>query len=247
MMNRFVNIATYTGFASMYDQRYSSKTSLMNFHSLCKQHPLPNNRVLDLCCGTGEFALALSELGYNVTAVDLSEDMIRIAKQKSGADHVQWICGDITATDWGQDFGAIVSNFDSLNYILDPKAMKRIFKRIYDSLTLNGVLLCDLITPYQVQTFNGVFEFDIEGTILYMHSTQSDDDHSIRRLELKTTTPEGNITEELHFQRGYDPRDINRWLIDIWFQQLYMLDIDKKEYSSISDTSTRVLYAFEKC
>ncbi|MCK8825986.1 class I SAM-dependent methyltransferase [Fuchsiella alkaliacetigena] len=40
-------------------------------------------RVLDVATGTGTYALALADLGYQVLGIDLSEDMIELAKQKA--------------------------------------------------------------------------------------------------------------------------------------------------------------------
>jgi SAM-dependent methyltransferase len=44
-----------------------------------------NARILDIGCGTGRHALELARRGYRVIGVDLSESMLRQARQKSGA------------------------------------------------------------------------------------------------------------------------------------------------------------------
>ena len=41
--------------------------------------------VLDLCCGPGRHSLALAKRGIQVTAVDLSEFLLRKAKDRSGS------------------------------------------------------------------------------------------------------------------------------------------------------------------
>lgn len=50
--------------------------------------------VLDMGCGTGAFALALSEFGYTITAVDASEKMVKIAKRNLRETGVEVIRGD---------------------------------------------------------------------------------------------------------------------------------------------------------
>ncbi|HEV8602394.1 MAG TPA: bifunctional demethylmenaquinone methyltransferase/2-methoxy-6-polyprenyl-1,4-benzoquinol methylase UbiE [Gaiellaceae bacterium] len=52
----------------------------------------PGDRVLDVCCGTGDLALADAEAGGRVTGLDFSEPMLRRARRKS-AD-VEWLEGD---------------------------------------------------------------------------------------------------------------------------------------------------------
>ncbi len=39
--------------------------------------------VLDIACGTGELSLRLIHNGYNVTGVDISEEMLLIAQEKA--------------------------------------------------------------------------------------------------------------------------------------------------------------------
>src|SRR6185503_16817383 len=51
--------------------------------------------VLDLGCGTGRHALWMATAGASVTAVDFSEGMLALARQKPGASAVRFICHDL--------------------------------------------------------------------------------------------------------------------------------------------------------
>ncbi|MCE5222675.1 class I SAM-dependent methyltransferase [bacterium] len=42
-------------------------------------------RVLDVGCGTGNFSIKLAKMGCEVTGIDISEDMLTIAKEKTSA------------------------------------------------------------------------------------------------------------------------------------------------------------------
>jgi len=53
-------------------------------------------RVLDLGCGTGTFALILADRGFDVTGVDPAGGSLRAAREKKGAERVRWIHGDAT-------------------------------------------------------------------------------------------------------------------------------------------------------
>jgi demethylmenaquinone methyltransferase/2-methoxy-6-polyprenyl-1,4-benzoquinol methylase len=55
----------------------------------------PGDRVLDACCGTGDFALADARAGGRVTGLDFSEQMLERARAKSSA--VEWVQGDALA------------------------------------------------------------------------------------------------------------------------------------------------------
>jgi demethylmenaquinone methyltransferase / 2-methoxy-6-polyprenyl-1,4-benzoquinol methylase len=55
----------------------------------------PGDRVLDACCGTGDFALADARAGGRVTGLDFSERILERARAKSSA--VEWVQGDALA------------------------------------------------------------------------------------------------------------------------------------------------------
>jgi demethylmenaquinone methyltransferase / 2-methoxy-6-polyprenyl-1,4-benzoquinol methylase len=55
----------------------------------------PGDRVLDVCCGTGDLAVAAAEAGGTVTGVDFSERMLERARRKSKG--IEWVQGDALA------------------------------------------------------------------------------------------------------------------------------------------------------
>jgi demethylmenaquinone methyltransferase/2-methoxy-6-polyprenyl-1,4-benzoquinol methylase len=52
----------------------------------------PGARVLDVCCGTGDLALADARAGGRVTAVDFAPRMLERARAKS--DEIEWVLAD---------------------------------------------------------------------------------------------------------------------------------------------------------
>ena len=58
----------------------------------------PGQCALDLCCGTGDIALALAEKGAQVTAMDFSEQMLKIAEQRKGDADINYKAGDALNT-----------------------------------------------------------------------------------------------------------------------------------------------------
>jgi len=49
----------------------------------------PGDRALDLCCGTGDLALALAQRGAETTGLDFSPQMLNVAKQRSQKSEVR--------------------------------------------------------------------------------------------------------------------------------------------------------------
>ena len=57
----------------------------------------PGQSLLDLACGTGAMSLLLAGAGYSVTGMDLSPEMLKVARQKSAEQNLalEFFQGDI--------------------------------------------------------------------------------------------------------------------------------------------------------
>jgi demethylmenaquinone methyltransferase/2-methoxy-6-polyprenyl-1,4-benzoquinol methylase len=74
----------------------------------------PGDRVLDVCCGTGDLAVAAAEAGGRVTGVDFSEPMLERARRKSPS--IEWVQGDALALPFeGGTFDALTVGFGVRN------------------------------------------------------------------------------------------------------------------------------------
>ncbi len=65
--------------------------------------------VLDVACGTGGFTLEFARRGFRVVGVDLSVEMVRIARRKArerGLD-AEFIVGDMRRFSFGERFDAV--------------------------------------------------------------------------------------------------------------------------------------------
>jgi SAM-dependent methyltransferase len=73
-----------------------------------EERRIARGRALELGCGTGTNAIALAELGFDVTAVDCSARALELARAKAerAGVRVEWIEADV------QHFGADLPPFD---------------------------------------------------------------------------------------------------------------------------------------
>ncbi|MDD5190228.1 MAG: class I SAM-dependent methyltransferase [Dehalococcoidales bacterium] len=100
--------------------------------------------ILDLCCGTGQLAEKLSAMGYRVTGLDGSAQMLEYARENAPA--VEFVQADARTFALPGKFSAVISAFDSLNHIMKMSDLEQVFARVYDSLKPGGVFLFDLNT-----------------------------------------------------------------------------------------------------
>jgi SAM-dependent methyltransferase len=104
----------------------------------------PGARVLDLCCGTGQLAREMSELGYSVTGIDGSEEMLRYARKN--APSAEFILDDARTFRLTNSFDLVVSMFDSLNHVMTIAELSDVFRNVHDCLKPNGLFLFDMNT-----------------------------------------------------------------------------------------------------
>jgi glycine/sarcosine N-methyltransferase len=83
----------YKELSSVYDIVFPRVEETVEF--LCKDLKA-NAEVLDLACGTGTYSFALAERGHKVTALDLDEDMVKLAIEKKGNLDVEFYVEDMT-------------------------------------------------------------------------------------------------------------------------------------------------------
>lgn len=75
----------YRALSEHYDQLFPLKGPQKTFlHDYLKQEALTS--VLDIGCGTGTYALEISQIGAQVHGVDLSDEMIDISRRKAQAN-----------------------------------------------------------------------------------------------------------------------------------------------------------------
>ena len=104
--------------------------------------------ILDLCCGTGSVAQRLLLMGYQVTGLDGSEEMLNLARQKAPSG--KFLHGDARFFKLMSRFNAVIS-VASLMYILSIEELTSVFQNMYDSLLENGFALFDLIIKSELE------------------------------------------------------------------------------------------------
>lgn len=107
--------------------------------------------VLDLACGTGSVTVELARRGYDMTGIDLSEEMLAVARTKFDNEHtkhsVLLLCQDMADFELYGTVDAVVCCLDSLNYLRDTAALRRTFMHVHNYLESDGLFIFDMNSP----------------------------------------------------------------------------------------------------
>lgn len=162
---------------------YEEFTSKPNSYSMRIEWPaikkiLPNlegKKVLDLGCGTGRFSFLFEEAGASkVVGVDLTEEMLAIARDKSREQDsvVEFIKGNIEelSDDVGNSYDFIFSS-TTLHFL--PQ-LDKVLNQIYDRLNSGGICILSVIHPvysaqYPLITADKKFPEDNDWKVRYLN------------------------------------------------------------------------------
>lgn len=135
-------------------------------HQILKREGVQPRTVADLACGTGSTTRLLAQMGYQVTGVDLSEEMLMQAYDKcADMEHPPMFVHQSLQKLWlprGVDMA--VCFLDSLDYILEPSQCAEAISRVYKALNPGGIFIFDVNTPEKLRSMDGqVFLDEDEG------------------------------------------------------------------------------------
>ena len=150
----------YQGLAGSYDGLMDDAAYRRRADFLIRRlqrRPAPVSTVLDLGCGTGTIACLLAERGYQVIAVDGSEEMLTQAARKAeGLDRPPlFLHQEMSRLRLLEPVDAAVSTLDSLNYLTTERALQETLRRVFRWLKPGGVLLFDVNTPDKLRRMDG--------------------------------------------------------------------------------------------
>lgn len=126
------------------------------FQILGKEGLQPRTAV-DLACGTGSVSLLLAEKGLQVTAVDMSEEMLCIAAQKAqtAENPPRFVCQKLQNLRLPRGVDLAVCALDSMDYITDPEDCREAIRRVYRVLNPGGCFIFDVNTPQKLRAMDG--------------------------------------------------------------------------------------------
>jgi SAM-dependent methyltransferase len=146
-----VDSYSYVGrHAELYDLFYQDKPyerEALVVQSCLHELGVPKGaRLLDLACGTGRHSVVFERLGYDVTGVDSSADMLvraRATARQMGSK-VEFYCQDIRALCLpGEPFAAATCLFDSIGYLRTNEGVREGLRAVHRHLDPDGLIVLE--------------------------------------------------------------------------------------------------------
>lgn len=204
-----------TYFARVYDE-LMDPTVYRLWLTFIEHLDLPENvEILDVGCGSGVLTDKLAELGYEMTGLDVSENMLSLAQQlqQTTGRVYPLIQRDMLDLEDLGPFDVVIATLDTLCHLESEEDVLSFFKEAYAVLNEQGALIFDVHSIYKMTQLFPMFQYheELDGQFFAWTTHEGDVKGTvIHELDFFIEKEDGSYErfEEEIYERSYP---IDRW------------------------------------
>lgn len=231
-----MDIRPYKRLAALYDKDWGGYCLqyLKLIDYIIEKYKFVPKSILDIACGTGNLLAKLYDQKYNVIGIDITPEMIEIAKNKY--PYIKFHIGDMCYVNLKTKVNLITCAFDSLNYIRDDNKIDKTFKNIYKHLHPDGFFLFDINTPILFENRHyGIINHEYNGKKFEQILTYN------RKSKIaKTVFHFENGELEEHIQKAYTRDNMKTFLMKNKFK--IMDTFEDFDFNIANKYSSRIIF-----
>jgi len=214
--------STYKKFAQYYDLYVGNfEKDLELYKTFCKAY----EKILEVGCGTGRVLKSFLEDGFAITGIDISQDMLDVAKDKlhSFYQHGMFRLKHHNFMDQPlpEKYDKALVTFYTFNYIL--KNPKTFLENIFLSMSEDSMLIMDLFYPKTLadSTLDNVWttrEFRYQGRVFQLKDKRTFSNDIEERIQIYQENGEETRIESI--RKYYSPSTLKRLLEIVGFRNI---------------------------
>ena len=218
----------YVTLASSYD-RLTQDVDYENivdfYRRILEREGLKPRTAVDLACGTGSVTALLARQGLEVVGVDMSEEMLTQAQQKTVdiTPMPRFICQRLEELKLSRGVDLAVCALDSLDYITDPEACRQAIRRVYKALNPGGIFIFDVNTPEKLRAMDGQVFLDEDEDVYCVWRGQFDGETNICSYGMDLFQRQGRLWQrsfEEHREYAYSREQLTAYLKEAGFTHI---------------------------
>ncbi len=233
-------MSSYNQFAYIYDSLMQDIPYSKYAKWIQENVPIAEGKkLIDLGCGTGVLSIQFAKAGYEVIGIDLSEDMLTVAQNRSIENQVDitFLCQSMSQLEGLSGIDIAVIAIDSLNYLDNLEEVRETFKGVFEALDDKGQVFFDVHSLYKMDTIfpDGPFTYEDEEIAYIWHTEPGEEEHSIYHdITFFVRDPSGYYErfEESHYQRTFPVQLYKELLLETGFSSVSISDSVFEEQDS---------------
>ncbi|MBR3996586.1 MAG: class I SAM-dependent methyltransferase [Clostridia bacterium] len=215
--------------ASVYDALNDGIDTVSCADFICaafeKYSDIQIKRICEIACGTGTMAIEMAKRGFDVTASDLSVEMLTEAEYKARNSNasVRFVSADMRNFSLFSKADAVLCLLDSMNYLTKPSDFCSTLESVHKNLSNGGIFIFDINSKKKFETTyaDNAYVLENQGVLcawqnFYNEKTKICDFY----LSIFTEDEDGryNRTDEHQRERMYTLRSIKKMMSDTGFE-----------------------------
>jgi SAM-dependent methyltransferase len=224
-------------YAKYYDLLYQDKNYTAEAEyvaSIIKKYQTNAKKILEFGSGSGIHGRLLSKLGYDVSGIERSQEMINIGKLNSDLkfqnSNFRCVQGDCKDTFISNDFDVVISLFHVFSYQISKESIIAIFDNAYKQLKHDGILIFDFWFAPAVWNYRPTLRLkkieNPELKITRIAEPQCWEDKNrvdVNYITFVEDLSSGQISkiEEIHKMRAFDLNEISKFGTSAGFDLLH--------------------------
>ena len=243
---------SYKEFSYYYDYfNYTADYDLVadKIHSWASAEKLDGKIACDLGCGTGELAMRLSDKGWDVIAVDCSEEMLDVfmdKREELGYYNILILNQDITKLDMYGTVDLFTCTFDTVNHLDGADSVQKLFDKVSLFMHPDGIFIFDMNTEYKHRHIlgNNTFDFDEEEADCIWKNTLDEKNNRTKVSINIKDKQSGEEYSEAFYECFYSMEQIEGMLNTAGLKICKI--VDGESYGEITKESQRYLFMVKK-
>jgi len=202
--------------------------------------------ILEIACGTGTLSIFLFKHGYDITGMDLSPAMLRVAagKFKENGMPQKLVAANMTSIPLKKKFDAVICLYDSLNYLKNHADFRKTVDEVFAVVKDGGIFIFDVCTLLNSQIFfSSKSMFEDFGNVKYERECRFHDSENIQENTFIIECDGARFVEK-HLQRIYKLDEVSEIISGSSFKLRGIFD--DITFNQGNESSERVHFVLQK-
>lgn len=243
---------SYKEFSYYYDYfNYNADYDVLadKIHSWASAEKLDGKIACDLGCGTGELAIRLNEKGWDVIAVDCSEEMLDVFNDKRaelGLYNILILNQDITKLDMYGTVDLFTCTFDTVNHLNGAADVQKLFDKVSLFMHPDGVFIFDMNSEYKHLHILGNERFSFEedeADCIWQNTLEKDKNRTKISIRIKDKQSDESYYEE--FYEHFYSLDAIKQMLEKSGMKICKI-VDGENFEEVREDSQRFLFMVKK-